>query len=157
MTDDKKLVSLYIKVPTDDEELIRQQEIRLRKYCELKNYEVQGMYIDFKNHNKENILPDLNVYVTQDSYVNLNSYENIENPKLRELKEEIKLGKVKNVVACDIARISRNHLVVMSFLETLYSNNGNFETLDKFDMKSYIGKTNTSLFTFFDKKEFERS
>lgn len=126
MTDDKELVVLYIRVPNDDEEMIEQQEIRLRKYCELKNYKVQDIYVDS------------------------NCHENIENPKLLELKRDIKIGKVTNVITCSVDRISRSHLVIMSFLETLYSSYGNFETLDKFDMKSYIGKTKTSLFTFFD-------
>ncbi len=126
MINDKELVVLYIRVPNDNEEMIKQQEFRLRKYCDLKNYKVQDVYVDF------------------------NCHENIENPKLLDLKKDIKLGKVKNVITCSVDRISRNHLVIMSFLETLYSNYGNFETLDKFDMKSYIGKTKTSLFTFFN-------
>ena len=42
-----KNVSLYIRIASDDEDELERQEIRLRKYCQLKGYEVRKVYKDF--------------------------------------------------------------------------------------------------------------
>ncbi len=127
-------VSLYLRTASDDEEQLKVQEIRLRKYCQLKGYKVQKLYVDFNY-----------------------SANDMARPKFKELQDDIKQGIVKKVLVTSYSRIGRDLTDILKFLDLLLTYDCGYDSVDTFDMFSFLGNTQTSLFTFFDKKEFERS
>lgn len=114
MSKDKELVVLYIRTANDDKYKLEQQEYKLRKYCKLKNYEVQALYVDFNC-----------------------SGTNMNRPQLQSLQKDIKQGKVKKIVTCNLSRISRDYFTTLTFLKTLKDNKCGFESLDYLDMNIY--------------------
>lgn len=120
-------VALYLRTANDDEEQLEIQETRLRKYCQLKGYKVQNVYIDFN-------------YSARD----------MTRPKFLELQNDIKQGIVKKVLVTSYSRIGRDLMDLMKFLDILLAYDCGYDSVDTFDMFSFLGNTQTSLFTFFD-------
>lgn len=119
-------VVLYIRTASDDEYQLEVQEMRLRKYCELKGYRVQKIYTDFN-------------YSARD----------MTRPKFLELQNDIKQGIVKKVLVTSYNRISRDLIDLEKFLDILLTYDCGYDSVDTFDMFSFLGNTQTSLFTFF--------
>ena len=122
---ENKLMSLYVFEETDKEELIEQQEKRLKKYCDIKGYDIQSVYNDF------------------------NCERNMSREQLNKLLNDVLNGKVSKVVITDLSIISKNYEEFMTFARTLEKNNCTLTILSAFDMFKYLGKTTTSLFTLF--------
>lgn len=120
-------VSLYLRTASDDEDQLKVQEIRLRKYCQLKGYKVQKLYVDFN-------------YSANDKT----------RPKFKELQDDIKQGIVKKVLVTSYSRIGRDLTDILKFLDLLLTYDCGYDSVDTFDMFSFLGNTQTSLFTFFD-------
>lgn len=120
-------VVLYIRTASDDEEELDNQEKRLEKYCQLKGYNIVKVYKDF-NYNAH----DLN------------------RPQYVKLKNDIKDGIAKKVLITNISRIARNLNEVYEFLDLLLKSNCGYDSIDTFDMLSFLGKTPTSLFTLYE-------
>ncbi len=120
-------VALYLRTANDDEEQLEIQETRLKKYCQLKGYRVQEIYIDFN-------------YSARD----------MTRPKFLELQNDIKQGIVKKVLVTSYSRISRDITDIIKFLDILLAYDCGYDSIDTFDMFSFLGNTQTSLFTFFD-------
>lgn len=120
-------VELYIRTRSDDEEQLKEQETRLRKYCQLKGYNVVRVYKDFNY-----------------------SAHDLTRPQFVELQNNIKNGITKKVVVTNISRISRNMNEAYNFLDLLLEYDCGYDSLDTFDMSTFLGNTSTSLFTFFN-------
>ena len=120
-------VDLYIRTCSDDEEQLKEQETRLRKYCQLKGYNIVKVYKDFNY-----------------------SAHDLNRPQYVKLKSDIKDGAVKKVVVTDISRVARKMDEVYNFLDLLLECNCDYDSIDTFDMSMFLGKTTTSLFTFFN-------
>lgn len=121
-----KNVSLYIGIASDDEDELERQEIRLRKYCQLKGYEVRKVYKDFNY-----------------------SANDLSKPQFVKLQEDIKSGITEKLLVTSINHICNDLNEVFNFLDLLLTSDCGYDSIDTFDMLSYIGKTPTSLFTFF--------
>lgn len=121
-----KNVSLYIGIASDDEDELERQEIRLRKYCQLKGYEVRKVYKDFNY-----------------------SANDLSRPQFVKLQEDIKSGITEKLLVTSINHICNDLNEAFNFLDLLLTSDCGYDSIDTFDMLSYIGKTPTSLFTFF--------
>lgn len=120
-------VELYIRTCSDDEEQLKEQETRLRKYCQLKGYNVVKIYKDFNY-----------------------SANDLTRPQYVELQNNIKKGITKKVIVTNISRLSRDMNEIYRFLDLLLEYDCEYDSIDTFDMSMFLGKTTTSLFTFFN-------
>lgn len=125
-TNELEDVVFYLRTASDDEYQLEMQEIRLKKYCELKGYKVQKVYKDFKYSAKD-----------------------MTRPQFLELQKDIKKGITKKVLVTSYSRISRDLIDLKKFLEVLLVYDCGYDSIDTFDMFSFLGNTQTSLFTFF--------
>ena len=118
---DKNMVSLYMRTNKVDEDMINAdiyfQRDKLEKYCKKNNIVNRVYYIDVRKNG-----------VSEDREA------------LDKLIEDIKAGKIKQIVVTNISRLFRNPSKITSLLENNYMKNIDIITLDGgcINRKSYI-------------------
>ena len=118
--------SVFIYIYGDDEESTMDQLNRLKKYCDLKSYKVKKVYKDF-----------------------ISDY-GMGRPELNSLLADLK-GNGINKVIISTTEILNDPSTFNKYLSTY---NCEYETLDNFDMFSYLGKTTNSLFTIYEGRSY---
>ena len=118
--------SVFIYIYGNDEESTMDQLNRLKKYCDLKSYKVKKVYKDF-----------------------ISDY-GMGRPELNSLLTDLKDNGINKVI------ISTTDILndPSTFNKYLSTYNCEYETLDNFDMFSYLGKTTNSLFTLYEGRSY---
>ncbi len=118
--------SVFIYIYGNDEESTMDQLNRLKKYCDLKSYKVKKVYKDF-----------------------ISNY-GMGRPELNSLLTDLKDNGINKVI------ISTTDILndPSTFNKYLSTYNCEYETLDNFDMFSYLGKTTNSLFTLYEGRSY---
>ena len=121
-TNNNESVVLYVAEKDDEEELLEQQKSRLRKYCEIMKYKIEDLYSDF-NYGLKN-----------------------DKTQFKRLLDDVDSKNIKKIILCDIDLIKEDFCDMYC---KFFDKGCLYEDLKDFNTLSYIGKTPTSLFTFF--------
>jgi hypothetical protein len=118
--------SVFVYVYGEDEESTMDQLNRLKKYCDLKSYNIKKVYGELVN-----------------DYI-------VGRPQLNQLLFDLEDCGINKVIisSTDVLDNPSN------FDRYLSNNKCEYETLDNFDMFSYLGKTTNSLFTLYEGRSY---
>ena len=111
----KKITALYCRTARSDAEAITLQVNRLIKFASDNQYENCKLYID-------------------DGELG----NTLNRPVMNNLTDDIKAGKIDTVIACDMARLARDFILVNRWIEFLDDNNVNLITVNEGDMSESI-------------------
>ena len=133
------MIALYTRVSTQEQAnegySIKEQEERLKKYCELMDWKPCKVYAD-------------------PAY----SGANMERPSLQELIHDVEHGKISKVIVLKLDRLSRSQLDTLFLIEKVFNaNNCDFISItENFDTSTPFGKAMMGMLAVFAQLEREQ-
>lgn len=134
----KEKVAIYCRVSSEDQVInghsLSEQEERLRKLCEYKEYEIAGLYIDKGLSAKD-----------------------VNRPQFQRMLDDVKSGKINRIVALKLDRITRSIADLEKLVQFLEENKCNLEcAYEEINTSNSNGRFFIRMLTILAQLEIER-